>query len=119
MNVWEKSDEAMEGVKRWASRQASALRGFARKTSVLWMALLLRVVNAFSVQTYFNPDEYWQALEVAHRMAFGFGHLTWEWHEHIRGYTHPLLFAVLYHVLRITGLDYPSLVVSNRNKHLP
>ena len=40
---------------------------------------LYRAVNAVLVCTYFNPDEYWQSLEVAHRMAFGSGHLTWEW----------------------------------------
>ena len=33
--------------------------------------LTLRVLNAVLLQTYFNPDEYWQSLEVAHRLAFG------------------------------------------------
>jgi phosphatidylinositol glycan class B len=40
---------------------------------------LFRTLNALLVQTYFNPDEYWQGPEVAHHMAFGYGHLTWEW----------------------------------------
>ena len=38
-----------------------------------------RVGNALAVITFFNPDEYWQSLEPAHRLAFGYGHLTWEW----------------------------------------
>lgn len=59
------------------------------------------------MQTYFNPDEHWQALEVAHRIAFGYGHLTWEWEKGIRSYLHPMLFAVLYKVLALLGLDTP------------
>ena len=34
---------------------------------------LLRCANALVVRTYFDPDEFWQSLEVGHRMAFGYG----------------------------------------------
>ena len=34
-------------------------------------ALALRCLNALLLQTAFAPDEYWQSVEVAHRMAFG------------------------------------------------
>ena len=38
----------------------------------LFLSLLaFRIVNAFVVQTSFVPDEYWQSLEVAHKMVFG------------------------------------------------
>ncbi|XP_042989501.1 mannosyltransferase APTG1 [Carya illinoinensis] len=74
---------------------------------VFALCLAFRVVNALLVQTYFNPDEHWQALEVAHRIVFGYGHLTWEWKKGIRSYLHPLLFAVLYKVLTLLGLDSP------------
>lgn len=38
----------------------------------VWRACLAaRMLNAMLVQTYFNPDEHWQSLEVAHRMVFG------------------------------------------------
>lgn len=33
--------------------------------------LLWRVCNVLLVQTAFSPDEYWQSLEVAHRLVFG------------------------------------------------
>jgi hypothetical protein len=39
--------------------------------SVWKICLAIRLVNSLLVQTYFNPDEHWQALEVAHRIAFG------------------------------------------------
>jgi len=38
---------------------------------VFLLCLAVRVLNSLLVQTYFNPDEHWQALEVAHRIAFG------------------------------------------------
>lgn len=80
-------------------------------SGVLGATLVFRLVNALCVNTFFNPDEYWQAVEVAHRIAFGYGHLTWEWTERIRGFTHPLVFAAVYALLRVTHLDYPILVV--------
>ena len=78
--------------------------------------VLIRVITAaFLSGTYFVPDEYWQSLEVAHRLVFGYGYLTWEWLEGIRGYFHPLLFACLYRLLAWLHLDYPwSIVVGPR-----
>ncbi|KAK9824054.1 hypothetical protein WJX72_007382 [[Myrmecia] bisecta] len=64
-----------------------------------------RLLNALLIRTAFNPDEYWQSLEVAHRLAFGYGHLTWEWAAGLRGYAHPLLFAALYKALALLHLD--------------
>jgi phosphatidylinositol glycan class B len=69
--------------------------------------VLFRVANTLLVQSYFNPDEYWQGPEVAHRMAFGYGHLTWEWSgaARLRSCVHPLVFAGLYRALRALGCD--------------
>ncbi|KAF4383844.1 hypothetical protein G4B88_016277 [Cannabis sativa] len=78
---------------------------------VFAICLAFRFVNALLVQTYFNPDEHWQALEVAHRIAFGYGHLTWEWKKGIRSYLHPLIFALFYKVLALLGLDTPLFMV--------
>ncbi|KAK4490478.1 hypothetical protein RD792_001155 [Penstemon davidsonii] len=36
------------------------------------LCLVTRIINSLLVQTYFNPDEHWQALEVAHRITFGY-----------------------------------------------
>ncbi|KAF0913032.1 hypothetical protein E2562_019806 [Oryza meyeriana var. granulata] len=74
---------------------------------VLALALAFRAANALLVRTYFNPDEYWQCLEVAHRIVFGYGHLTWEWKRGLRSYLHPLIFAALYKILALLHLDTP------------
>ncbi|AQK67796.1 Alg9-like mannosyltransferase family [Zea mays] len=78
---------------------------------VLELALAFRAANALLVRTYFNPDEHWQCLEVAHRVAFGYGHLTWEWKRGLRSYLHPLIFAALYKTLALLHLDTPWVMV--------
>ncbi|KAL1205964.1 Mannosyltransferase APTG1 [Cardamine amara subsp. amara] len=77
---------------------------------IFFFCLAFRVVNALLIQTYFNPDEHWQSLEVAHRTVFGYGYLTWEWKKGIRSYLHPMVFAFLYKFLQVTGLDTPYIM---------
>ena len=74
---------------------------------LLLYLVAFRVVNTLLVQSYFNPDEYWQGPEVAHWMVFGYGHLTWEWSgaARLRSVVHPLVFAALYQALRILRCD--------------
>ncbi|MCO5591543.1 hypothetical protein L7F22_045529 [Adiantum nelumboides] len=97
---------------------ADTKRGRALKDEIPWSEskLLLsctafRLLNAIVLQTFFNPDEYWQSVEVAHRIVFGYGHLTWEWSEGLRSYIHPLIFAGLYKVLKCTKMDTRWLVM--------
>ncbi|KAL8037256.1 hypothetical protein ABFX02_11G028400 [Erythranthe guttata] len=78
---------------------------------IFLLCLVTRIINSLFVQTYFNPDEHWQSLEVAHRIAFGYGHLTWEWKKGIRSYLHPVLFAALYKVLSFLHLDTPWFMI--------
>ncbi|WZZ30672.1 hypothetical protein YC2023_014073 [Brassica napus] len=90
------------------SSDSSKSSRVTRSTRRIFLSCLaFRVVNALLIQTYFNPDEHWQSLEVAHRTVFGYGYLTWEWKRGIRSYLHPMLFAFLYKVLHLTGLDTP------------
>ncbi|XJO72856.1 hypothetical protein BDV3_003923 [Batrachochytrium dendrobatidis] len=72
---------------------------------ILGWLLIFRVNNALLVKTYFDPDEFWQSLEVAHSYVFGYGYLTWEWSLKIRGFAHPLLFAAVYKILQVLSLD--------------
>ncbi|KAK4318396.1 hypothetical protein Pmani_010592 [Petrolisthes manimaculis] len=76
--------------------------------------LTLRLLSTIVVQTWFVPDEYWQAPEIAHRMVFGYGYKTWEWREGIRGALYPTTIAALYKMLETLWLDYPFWLI-----HLP
>lgn len=73
--------------------------------------LLFRILNALLIKTFFVPDEFWQGPEVAHRIAFGYGYLTWEWKECIRGWTFPLIFAASYKFLATFGADTAKFLV--------
>ncbi|KAJ1757193.1 Mannosyltransferase aptg1, partial [Coemansia sp. RSA 1824] len=75
------------------------------QTPTFGMLLALRLVNAMLVQTYIHPDETWQSLEVAHKLVFGYGFVTWEWRHGLRGFAHPMLFACVYKALQVLGLD--------------
>jgi len=39
--------------------------------TLFWSLVAFRLLNALMIQTSYVPDEYWQSIEVAHRMAFG------------------------------------------------
>ncbi|XP_037721691.1 GPI mannosyltransferase 3 isoform X1 [Drosophila subpulchrella] len=75
------------------------------------LILAVRLASVFVVQTYYVPDEYWQSLEVAHKLTFGYGYLTWEWVQGIRSYVYPLLIAGLYKILALLQLDSAQLLV--------
>ena len=51
------------------------------------LVVSLRLLNAILVTTQLDPDEWWQAPEVAHRLVFGCGVLTWEWEHGLRADT--------------------------------
>ena len=61
--------------------------------------LIFRIANAVTIKTFFQPDEYFQSLEPAWRIAFGpesGAWITWEWREQLRSSMHPMLFAGVY-----------------------
>jgi phosphatidylinositol glycan class B len=77
---------------------------------MIWI-FAFRVFNSLIVRGYFSPDEYWQSLEVAHKLVFGYGDLTWEWDDKsLRSIIHPGIFALLYYILSVFKLDYPWLI---------
>ncbi|KAF2085952.1 glycosyltransferase family 22 protein [Saccharata proteae CBS 121410] len=65
---------------------------------VFLFLLALRLLNALTIRTFFQPDEYYQALEPAWRIAFGHDSgawITWEWRYQLRSSMHPALFAAV------------------------
>lgn len=97
-----------------------------------WLALAVRSTTLLLPQTYFQPDEFYQALEPAHWLVFGFGYLTWEWkdlprdvsvaqswwEDHVvggrmRSWLWPIVFAGGYKVLQSLNLDQTLLLVGH------
>ncbi|GET93186.1 GPI anchor biosynthesis protein, putative [Leishmania tarentolae] len=72
----------------------------------LLLALLLyRVALCLTLRTAESPDEWWQSEEVAYKLVFGRGKLTWEWDDAIRSYIFPTIFACPMLVLKWAGWD--------------
>ncbi|CAK9820889.1 GPI mannosyltransferase 3 [Anthophora plagiata] len=84
----------------------------SKRKKVLFCLSLWRLISVFVVQTSHVPDEYWQSLEVAHRLAFGYGYLTWEWMEKIRNYIYPFLISVIYQLLAFLSLDHVTILTT-------
>ncbi|XP_074643066.1 GPI alpha-1,2-mannosyltransferase 3-like [Tubulanus polymorphus] len=90
----------------------SSIQKIMSSEKTLFMGLIVvRLINAMMIQTSFVPDEYWQSLEVAHRSAFGYGYLTWEWRVGLRGYSYPLIFTFIYKLLAIFKIDNRLLLI--------
>ncbi|KAJ4314889.1 glycosylphosphatidylinositol anchor biosynthesis [Fusarium piperis] len=61
--------------------------------------IVIRLINAWWIATFFQPDEFFQSLEPAWDLAFGprsGAWLTWEWQHQLRSSLHPALFAGAY-----------------------
>ncbi|WVQ71180.1 hypothetical protein IAR50_000705 [Cryptococcus sp. DSM 104548] len=94
---------------------------------------LIRTLLHLSLpQTYFQPDEFYQALEPAHQKVFGDGYLSWEWNDlprgsmgqgvaeqwwdqvvvggRMRGWLWPGVFTGVYEVLKRTGIDQGAML---------
>ncbi|KAJ8473574.1 hypothetical protein ONZ45_g16249 [Pleurotus djamor] len=71
------------------------------------IALAVRIGIALCTRTFFQPDEYFQALEPAHALVFGYGHLTWEWltPRPIRSILYSGLTASVFWLLQLLGSD--------------
>lgn len=93
----------------YSKEEESPLRSGVLRVAVFCVAF--RLINCLLVQTSFVPDEYWQSLEVSHRMVFNYGYLTWEWTSGIRGFSYPLLFAFLYKLLHFINYDSVHLLI--------
>ncbi|KAL8799093.1 MAG: hypothetical protein Q9182_006156 [Xanthomendoza sp. 2 TL-2023] len=68
---------------------------------ILLFLVAFRILNALSIRTFFQPDEYFQSLEPAWEIAFGANSgawITWEWKNQLRSAIHPALFAGVYRI---------------------
>uniref|UniRef100_UPI00358E75BB GPI mannosyltransferase 3-like isoform X2 n=1 Tax=Myxine glutinosa TaxID=7769 RepID=UPI00358E75BB len=112
-SVWHNDEERIDDLDNEGKLKADEDEMLTRSPIYLLPAglFLLRLCNCFLVQSSFVPDEYWQSLEVAHHLAFGSGHLTWEWQVGIRGSLYPIAIAALYRILALLHLDSALMLI--------
>ena len=75
------------------------------RRDLFYKLLVFRLINAMVIATYFDPDETYQSLEIAHLKIFGVGYSTWEWKMGIRSSLNIWIFAILYKLIQLFGLD--------------
>jgi len=82
----------------------------------LWLFLIVyRFTNALLCVTFFQPDEFFQSLEVAHRLVFGYGYKTWEWRTSTGAIRSPLQvvpFVLPYYLVKVLDLEQTYALVS-------
>ncbi len=78
------------------------LDGFARDLgasfNLIWLVALAIAIRLFVLINYpslHHPDENYQVFEQAHRLAFGYGVVPWEFDDGIRSYVLPYLFSFI------------------------
>jgi phosphatidylinositol glycan class B len=76
-----------EGRTKWRSSIVLLL------TAIFVIALLLRVGLAVRHTNVNHPDEVFQTREAAHRLAYGYGVVTWEYREGVRSWVFPAFLA--------------------------
>ncbi|OQE22402.1 hypothetical protein PENSTE_c010G08826 [Penicillium steckii] len=82
-----------------ARRVTSSSSSTSPCVNILLFLVAFRLLNALTLRTFFQPDEFFQSLEPAWQIAFGKDQgawLTWEWRHQLRSSLHPLLFAAIY-----------------------
>lgn len=60
---------------------------------VLGLALLIRLMVTFALPSLHHPDENYQLFEQAHRLAFGYGVVPWEFDYGTRSFALPYVLA--------------------------
>ncbi|ODV63430.1 putative glycosylphosphatidylinositol-alpha 1,2 mannosyltransferase [Ascoidea rubescens DSM 1968] len=78
---------------------------------VLQYLITLRIINAFTINTFFQPDEYFQSLEPAHFFVYGYGELTWEWLTELRNFNYPFIYSLLYQLSEFFDLGYTGVYI--------
>ena len=90
------------------------INGFEMKSSsslhllllaFLLLGFFLRAGAALRFPTQFHADEIFQSQEPAHRLAYGYGVVTWEWRRGVRSWVYP---AFLAGVMRATAWMGPG-----------
>ena len=75
------------GVPSRRSQDITSILGHSQWMLVLGFLLALRITNALSIKTFFQPDEYFQSLDPAWQIAFGAESGAWiTWVGHIFPY---------------------------------
>jgi GPI mannosyltransferase 3 len=105
--------EGLQRTLRFARLRLEAGRAMASAFLLLPLAAAPRLWAWWSDQGVFWPDEIYQTLEQAHRLAFGYGMVPWEFREGARSWVFPGMLGGVLKLASLIGLHTgPDLVRS-------
>ncbi|KAK6462561.1 GPI mannosyltransferase 3 [Scheffersomyces coipomensis] len=78
---------------------------------LFFIIFMIRLFNALTMKTFFQADEYYQALEPAHAYVFGYGYVTWEWKERLRSSIHPWIYIMGYKLVSLFSDDVEMIIL--------
>ncbi len=91
------------------------IAGHKVASGVRWPILVLaaapRAWAAFADQGLFWPDEFYQSIEQAHRFAFGYGLVPWEFAEGARSWVFPGLIGLGWKALAMLGVARAEVLI--------
>lgn len=65
------SSISLDHAKGSSRRAAERAKQVSTSKNIWWFLVAFRILNALSIRTFFQPDEYFQSLEPAWDIAFG------------------------------------------------
>lgn len=71
------SSRTLDEPKSLRKRAFERARKAAKSQDILLFLVAFRILNALSIRTFFQPDEYFQSLEPAWQIAFGIDSGAW------------------------------------------
>ncbi|KAI1467116.1 glycosyltransferase family 22 protein [Daldinia caldariorum] len=98
-----KTDAGASSATKSTTKNHEITVGAVQAKDALAVIFAVRIINALCVRTFFQPDEYFQALEPAWNLVFGEDSgawLTWEWKHQLRSSVHPAVFAIGYWIVQ-------------------
>lgn len=81
------------------------------RVGVLLLAAAPRLWAAFADQGLFWPDEFYQSTEQAHRFAFGYGIVPWEFVEGARSWVYPGAIGLLWKLMAGLGVTSAATLI--------
>ncbi|MDH4134784.1 MAG: hypothetical protein OEV31_08325, partial [Gammaproteobacteria bacterium] len=75
------------------------------------VGLILRLFVALKSEQIYHADELFQYLEQAHRLVFGYGHITWEFRWGARSWILPGFISSILFFCKALNLDTPTVYI--------
>lgn len=77
-------------------------------TQLYIIIICTRIISACIQNTTFNPDEYYQSIELIYTLLYNKGYVTWEYQPYVklRSALYPYIFYYAYRIIQYLSVDH-------------